>query len=214
MLLSDEGRSIGFVIFPHGCGEWAVGQGGWAEWCIRLSKYDHYFSHMLIATKPATHKLRWFRLPRRQPFRPKSSGEDPGWILMFPKYPPIFWSNWIATSHDPFPPNGGLVREIPGYFRKIQVGELLFHLPRILFQNNMNLGSINFLSFVLQEMWCQLLLNRKSGHPQLNSHGVILQIPPTHGASHHQDDITFFGSGIPTWNKPSFRWRLHPGARG
>ena len=25
----------------------------------------------------------------------------------------------IATSHDRFPPNGGLVRGIPGYFREI-----------------------------------------------------------------------------------------------
>ena len=24
-----------------------------------------------------------------------------------------------ATSHDRFPPNGGLVRDIPGYFREI-----------------------------------------------------------------------------------------------
>ena len=27
----------------------------------------------------------------------------------------------------PGPPNGGLVREIPGYFRKFQVGEILFN---------------------------------------------------------------------------------------
>ena len=37
----------------------------------------------------------------------------------------------IATSHD-LTPNGGLVREIPGYFREIQVGEILFHLARFI----------------------------------------------------------------------------------
>ena len=36
----------------------------------------------------------------------------------------------IATSHDRFPPNGGLVGEIPENFREIQVGEILFHLAR------------------------------------------------------------------------------------
>ena len=38
------------------------------------------------------------------------------------------WSNFIATSHGSrFPPNGGgLVREITGYFRNIQVGEILW----------------------------------------------------------------------------------------
>ena len=40
---------------------------------------------------------------------------------------------FIATSHEFSPqmdPNGGLVREIPPYFRKISVGEILFHLAR------------------------------------------------------------------------------------
>ena len=38
------------------------------------------------------------------------------------------WSNYSATYR--FPPNGGLVREIPENFREIQAGEILFHLAR------------------------------------------------------------------------------------
>ena len=34
-----------------------------------------------------------------------------------------FWSNYSDLTR-PGPPNGGLVRDIPGYFRKIQVGEI------------------------------------------------------------------------------------------
>ena len=42
----------------------------------------------------------------------------------------IFWSNYSDLTR-PGPPNGGLVREVPGYFREIQVSEILFHLARI-----------------------------------------------------------------------------------
>ena len=37
----------------------------------------------------------------------------------------FIWANWIATSHDLFTPNSGLVREIQSrYFTKIWVGEI------------------------------------------------------------------------------------------
>ena len=53
----------------------------------------------------------------------------------------------IATSHDRFPPNGGLVREILLF----QVGEILFHLARSLF--GFGRGAKEFSIFSPQEWW-------------------------------------------------------------
>ena len=56
-----------------------------------------------------------------------------------------FWyicSNEIATSHDRWDPPKGSVLEgkwDPGYFRKIHVGEILFHLPRPIDAHGMNI---------------------------------------------------------------------------
>ncbi len=45
----------------------------------------------------------------------------------------FFWSNYSDLTR-PGPPNGGLVRKIPGYYRKFQVGETLFHLARYVYK--------------------------------------------------------------------------------
>ena len=49
-----------------------------------------------------------------------------GAIIFGISYPPgndHIWSSYSDLTR-PFPPDGGLVREIPGYFRKIWVGEI------------------------------------------------------------------------------------------
>ena len=43
-----------------------------------------------------------------------------------------FWWKISSRPHrTDLPPNGGLAREIPGYFRKIEVGEILFQLAML-----------------------------------------------------------------------------------
>ena len=110
---------------------------------------------------------------------------SPSHLLLSRDFHPQFWSNSFATSHDRFStPKGSKLEGKSPQFRKMKVGEILFHLARWMYKSHLFPGNWPFFS-PLEEM----ALIPKGWQNMATLHRATPVIPP-HPVEHPKPILT------------------------